>query len=299
MPAWLLRTALPAAALVLYAWSFRVDPVLEPAPEAAPAISTSAAAVQQTRHLADEADRLYRAGQYEAALAPLAALRTRTPNSDIVLRRLAKVYGHLDRKREEAEAWEQFMAVSPTAKNACPALPRAYEAMQQADRAFDAYERCYNLEREDPDLVLYFALACERRGDTARALRLYEEGVAIAPSYTDLRVGLARLSLKSGRLKVAAGAAAASVEAEPGNVDARLVAAQVALRRGRTSDARRHLMAALALNEGYADLHVLMAMVEQHDGHRAEALRHVNRALELDPADLEARSLRQALVEAK
>lgn len=299
MPAWLLRTVLPAAALVLYAWNFRVHPVLELAPEAASAISASAATVEQTRYLVDEADRLYRAGQYEATLAPLAALRTRTPNSDLVLRRLAKVYGHLDRKREEAEVWEEFMAVSPTAKNACPALPRAYEAMHQADRAFDAYERCYNVEREDPDLVLYFALACERRGETARALRLYEEGVAIAPSYTDLRVGLARLSLKTGKLIAAAGAAAASVEAEPDNVDARLVAAQVALRRGRTPEARRHLTAALALNERYADLHVLMAMVEKHDGHRAEALSHVNRALELDPTDLEARSLRQALIEAK
>jgi len=269
MSPWVVRVVLPAAVLGFYCWSFVVRPVVATAPAATPvAVSPEAArvdgavapgppSVDELRRLTDEAERLYRAGSYEAALVPLIELQKRTPNSEIVVRRLAGAYGHLGRPREAAEMWEQFLALSPTPKDACPALPRVYEAQNLADKALDAYERCYKIEPSDVDLVFYFALACERRGDAARARKLYQAALALQPDYADVSAGLARLALRAGDLATASKAAAAAVKAAPSNVDALLVAAQVAMRQGRTTDARSYLTRALELDPVSRDAQAL------------------------------------------
>jgi tetratricopeptide (TPR) repeat protein len=307
MHAWPARAGAAAVVLGVYYWSLAVSPPVEPASTEVIAAavpgravpSGAGVSVDEIRRLTEEADGLYRAGRYDAALAPLTELARRTPNNHIVIEHLATTYTHLERSREAAEAWEQYLQVSPTPKDACPALPRAYEAQGLIDKAFDAHARCYAIDPTDADLLLYFALACERRGETARARTLYEQGVALAPQYSDLLTGLARTSLRAGDVAAAERAATAAVKEAPTSVDALLVAGQVALRRDRPAEARALLTRALAQKEAYADLHLLMAMVARRDGQIAEAKREVARALELAPANREAQALRRALEEAK
>ncbi|MEK6631289.1 MAG: hypothetical protein AABY89_11195, partial [Acidobacteriota bacterium] len=147
----LVRLALSVAVLGCYYWNFVVSPVAEPPP---PAMRTpaSAPAVDEIRLLSGEADVAYKAGRYEAALAPLLDLNRTTPNSAIVIGRLAKTYGHLGRPRDEAQLWEQYLTLSPTPIDACPALPKAYEVQGLADKAFGAYQRCYALDPLNADV---------------------------------------------------------------------------------------------------------------------------------------------------
>lgn len=287
------RIALPLAVLGFYYWSLAVSPVVEPAPPEPP--RATASSVDAIRQLTDEADAAYRAGRYDAALKPLLELNHRSANQAIVVGRLAKVYGHLGRRQEEAAYWEQFITSSPTPTDACPQLPHAYEAQGLEDQAFDAYRRCYDLDQADSDLIFFYGRALERRGQAARARELYEAGLKITPDYTDMSLGLTRLYLRASNLAAAARVAGAAVKSQPDNVDALLVAGQTALRQDRRADARRYLAHALSLKDTYADLHLVMAMVERADGNRAEAVRHCDRALQLEPDNRDAQALCRAL----
>ena len=145
------------------------------------------------------------------------------PANLVYLEQLATIYGGLGRPREEAEAWESFVASSPTPQEACPDIGDAYFRLGLVDASMDAFERCLAFDPSDPDAIFHLARGHERRGELPRARALYERGLAIVSTSTDLQLGLARLDLREGRVRKARESAAAVIAGEPDNVDALLV----------------------------------------------------------------------------
>src|SRR5205823_12988449 len=79
-----------------------------------------------TQELIATTQRLMRAKQYPEALPPLLRLHQAYPRNHVYLSQLATAYEQLQRPREEAETWEQFVQISPTPVEACPRIGFAY-----------------------------------------------------------------------------------------------------------------------------------------------------------------------------
>lgn len=225
----------------------------------------------------------YRSGDYGGALAPTEVLVARFPGQHVYLERLAFIYQHLGRHREEAATWRRFMERSPTPWDACPAVARAHSTAGDEAAALAAYENCWTVAPWDADAAFFLALAYERRGEAARALDLYRRSLAIDAAHSDAELGLARLELHAGRLDTARELARAVIARVPAHADAHLIVAQAAQRSGDGATARQHFERALAIQEKYFDAHVGLGLVELSANNVPAARRHFERAAVLEP----------------
>lgn len=82
------------------------------------------------------------AQRFDEALPLAAALRDSYPSEPLAAYWLARTISGLQRWHVAADAWEQFIRVSPAPADACPALPEALERVGLADRARNAVSRC-------------------------------------------------------------------------------------------------------------------------------------------------------------
>ena len=78
-------------------------------------------------------------------------------------------------------------------------LAEAYDATRDAARALDAFERCLEVEPDDPDALLFVARAYQGAGRTAEARRALEKAITIAPDYPDLYLLLGIRNFADGR----------------------------------------------------------------------------------------------------
>jgi tetratricopeptide (TPR) repeat protein len=225
----------------------------------------------------------YYAGDDGAALAPTEALVARFPGQHVYLERLAFIYQHLGRHREEAATWQRFMERSPTPWDACPALARAHSAAGDEAAALAAYGSCWTVAPWDADAAFFLGLAHERRGESPQALDMYRRSLAIDPAHSDAELGLARLELHAGRFDAARDLAQGVIARVPVHADAHLIVAQAAQRSGDVATARQHFEGTLAIEEKYFDAHVGLGLVELSVGNRRAARRHFERAAALDP----------------
>ncbi len=246
------------------------------APAPPPAITSPSDQVQA-------ASAPYKAGRYGDALAPTLVLTRAFPGNHIYAEQLAVIYHHLDRPKDEAEAWEQFVRTSPAPFEACPQIVEAYRRQGLIPAAVDAANRCLAFAPDDPDMMYGAGRAAEWSGEMERAGDLYRRALAIAPQYMDVRTGLARVRLRAGDTSGALHAAQEVLARQPEDTDALFVAGMALLRLGRLSEARRQLERGLALAEAYPDLHLALGMVEQDDHHPDAARRQYQRALAIDP----------------
>ena len=226
----------------------------------------------------------YAAGEFERALAPTLELTKAYPQQHIYFGRLAVIYQQLGRRANEAAAWEAFANLSPTPIEACPAMPDAYVAGGDVERARDAFERCARFEPGNGDMLFYLGRFHERAGRTDLAASAYRQAVALGAGNGDSQLGLARLELRAGRLDLAERSARAVLQADGNNADALLVAGLAAQRQGRGADARRDLSKALQVANDYVDVHIALAILDFSEARIDEARKHFRRAAELDPA---------------
>ena len=260
---------------------------IEIAPLPAPGESSSADSAE-TRQMHD-ATALMAANKWSEALTPIRALAQAYPGNHIYAEQMATVYGHLNKPAEEAAAWEQFVATSPNAYEACPEIGYAYRHAGRLDKAIDAFERCLTYDPDNPEMQFYAAHAAEWKDDWTTAKALYEKSAAADPKNLDVQLGLGRVALHDGRNADARGIAD-TVLAAHDDADAALLGGMAAMRAGKKADARAYFERGLRRSPDYADLHYFLGLVEESDGHAAAAADQFARALALDPARPEFRA---------
>jgi len=162
-----------------------------------------ASVVDDTRSDIDASQEAYSAGRYAEALEPTERLTQRLPGQAIYFERLARIQQELNHPAEEARAWEGVFRTSPTPVDACPMIAAAYERLADGGRALDAYERCADVEPDNPDLLLTLGRAYSAAGRSAEARTVLEKALTVAPEYPDIYLVLGVRNLADGDRKTA------------------------------------------------------------------------------------------------
>jgi tetratricopeptide (TPR) repeat protein len=103
------------------------------------------------------------------------------PSEPMIAFWIGRIRNGLGDRRVEAAAWEHYIAISSTPSEACPALPEAYAAAGQGDRALDAYARCAGFDASDADRLVDLGDAQLRAGRARDALTAFRRAAAIDP----------------------------------------------------------------------------------------------------------------------
>jgi len=256
------RVGLPSLALPVFYWALFVPP------GSGSGVGTPGPKLEQLRLLRTDSESLIHAGKFEQALEPALQLTAAEPGNHSYLRNLAQIYNGLGRFADEARTWELFEESAPVPIEACPQIGIAYLKQARVEEALRALEHCYELDKENADSIFYLALTWERKGDSQRAAELYRKGLAVAPDYVDLQVGLARTDLHLGKSKEARQAAEQVLTREPSNVDALLVAGLASWRTGDRQTARDYLEKGARLAPADADFSTALASIAKETAPR-------------------------------
>jgi tetratricopeptide (TPR) repeat protein len=110
-------------------------------------------------------------GRFADALPVVLSIREAFPDQPLVSYWLAEIYRGLDRPRDEAGAWDAFVALTPARLAACPAWPQAHARAGHDEAALRAYEQCVRMAPDDSERLIDLAdaLASRRKMDAARA----------------------------------------------------------------------------------------------------------------------------------
>lgn len=253
-----IRFALPVLILYLFYWGFVENPWQEEE-EVPPGALPSA----QIQRLLADANSLTAAQKPEQALVPLLTLYKAYPESPIYIKQIAEIYQGLGRYDESAAMWEHFLQYSPRPDEGCPAIGLAYQNASKPKEAFKAFQHCWELNKQDPDAIFFWAHELEKDGQTRAAYDQYESGVRLSPEYPDMQVGLARMEFRLGRLKEAHTRMSKLLERRPENVDALLAAGLVSAAMGDHRAAIAYLEKGQRLSPGYTEIGQVLARVRQ------------------------------------
>jgi tetratricopeptide (TPR) repeat protein len=192
-----IRFAFPTLILYLFWWLVVVNPYLdEAAEEKADGHSLS---ISQTQDMLSLSRQLVKGNRLQEALIPLNRLHEAYPENQIYLQQLAEAYDGLSRFRESAKMWEGYLQYSPTPLEGCPQIAFAYDKAGMEKESFNAFERCYKIDQDYSDSILFYAHALELDGQFKKALELYQHGVKLSPGYSDMNIGLARMEMRAGQ----------------------------------------------------------------------------------------------------
>jgi tetratricopeptide (TPR) repeat protein len=244
---------------------------------------TAAGSLNETKTIAKQAAAAYSAQHWDEARSGYEALVKSSPDNPIYWHALSVIYHQQNDLPNEAKALEEVWDKSPTPIDACPGLPLADQRLHRPKEAFEAARHCYDLDQQNTDAIFALAWVYERRKDWKESRALYEKGLALAPSYTDMQIGLARLELFQGSNNKAISLAQAALKRNSRQPDALLVLGMAYRSGGQLAEARRTLEQALQITEEYPDVHLVLGQVAEDQMDFAEARRHYARAAELDP----------------
>jgi tetratricopeptide (TPR) repeat protein len=252
-----IRFAFPLLILYLFWWGFVENPWQD---EEIPPGGLSTAQIQK---LAQESTVLIAAQKPEQALAPLLILYKAYPESSIYIRQLAEIYQGLNRYDESAAMWEHFLQYSPRPTEGCPAIGLAYENASKPQEARKAFQRCWELDKQDPDAIFFYAHELEKSYQLDEAYAQYKHGVELSPEYPDMQVGLGRVEMRLGHLTEARARLLKVLKRRPQNVDALLAAGLTAAAQGDRGHAVAYLEKAQRLSPGYTEIGQVLARVRQ------------------------------------
>lgn len=276
--------AAPLSCLALFYLSLFTFP---PVPRDAPWLMS----VEESRVALEESRRLMREGALSEALTITRRLHRAFPDSHTHLFQIATLESQVGTPLATAEAWQEYLDLSPTPLEACPAIGHAWQAAGRSDRALAALEFCLSIDPENPDSLLYLALARERAGQLEGAETLYRTGIQVSPSYPDHVIGLARVRLRRGALDEARRAFEETIRRWPENSDALLLGGMLERAAGRLTEARALLLRGIEISPGDVDLYLVLGGVAERQGDLREAARCFAEVLRLSPdrADVLAR----------
>jgi tetratricopeptide (TPR) repeat protein len=242
---------------------------------------------EESRQLRDEVALACRMGRWQHALKPALRLHAAYPGEPVYMASLGETYSRLERYREAAQIWSEYLDHSPTPIEGCPQAPQSYEKLGAHAEAIRLFERCLSFEPDNPDSLYYLAHALESSNQIGRAEELYLRGVAVRPDNPDLQIGLARIRLRQGRPEEARGLAAAVLERQAGNVDALLVMGLASRRLGDRARAKAYLTRGAGLAPRDGDFVLSLAQMAEEDADVQAAIGFYERAAALDQANPE------------
>ncbi|MBP7777462.1 MAG: hypothetical protein KA371_10060 [Acidobacteria bacterium] len=225
----------------------------------------------------------FSSGRWQDALEPTKAIVARFPGQHVYLARLAEIYNKLERPEDEAATWELFMDRAPLPAEACPAIGNAYRRIGKYDLALSAFERCFQTDTTNAELVFFVGLANEWLTRFGPAEEFYQRAIRIATTHLDSEVGLARLRLHRNQLAEALSRAKAVLKRSPTHVDALLVAGLAEQRAGHRGQARVFLERAVRQTDDYFDVHLALGVLDYSESRFADARKRFEIANKLDP----------------
>jgi len=119
--------------------------------------------------------------RFAEALPVALELQHAYPSEPLVVYWLAQIRHGLNDPSAEAEAWERYVAISPSPAEACPALPESYARQHRDDEALTAYEQCARFDADDGDLAMDLGDAYARAGRIADARAAFERAAQLDP----------------------------------------------------------------------------------------------------------------------
>ncbi len=182
---------------------------------------------------------------------------------------MRRAAGFVERKRwsRAIEEYHKALAEFPQDVAALTGLGLAYAETQQLEKALDAYKRAANLSPDNPEVIQRVGHILRRMARWSEAARAY---VLAADAFLRLR-----------DVEQAIGMWRQAVILDPTNLDAHQNLIKVYRDRGELRRAARH--------------HLIVARVMARQGKTGEAMEHCNQALELDPRNVEAQEILDAL----
>ena len=117
-----------------------------------------------------------------AEALPLASdLQRLYPREPLIAYWLGRIHHGLDNAQAEAKAWEEYVRLSPTPGEACPALPEAYTRVGRSPDALTAYERCAQFDPDDGNRFMDLGEAYSRAGRSVEARRAFDRARDLDP----------------------------------------------------------------------------------------------------------------------
>lgn len=282
MPPLLRRFAAAILVLFICAW------VISEAPS--PAAAEQEEDLQAFRNLQTRSRSLMGAGKHAEALPLVQQLHAAYPSNHIFLAQLAEIQERLGDWPACANAWEAYLKVSPTPWEAFPGLGEAYRKQGRLKDAIDACQRGVLLDPGNSELNLYLGLAYEHSLQYQKAEAVYREALKEHPDHSDLKVGLARMALFSGKTGEARRLAEEATRHDARSVDGFLVLGMALRSQGDLAGARRRLEQARDLSPDYLDVLQVLGGVAEQQNDDAAARAAYERILQLDPQHAAART---------
>lgn len=150
--------------------------------------------------------------------------------------------------------------------------------LYHANGFFREAEACWRIlattEPQEPKWGYYLSNLRRQASDYDGMVALLEQTVKLAPDYAPAWLQLAELSLKTGRLEIAAGYYQKRLALLPKDPYARLGMVRIALQTGRRDDAKRLLEELLRDDPKFSTAHNLYAEILAAQGDNAGASRH-------------------------
>lgn len=267
------RLGLYSAVLVVFFAALRVNPSRA---------EMSAEESQQLRELGQER---FRQRDYEGAIEPTLKLHGAYPDNPIYMLQLAESYHGLGRTSEEAEFWELYLTFSPTPKDACSPIMKAYRKLADHEKVIDAGQRCLMLDPTGSGLHFLLGYAYERAGRVEKAEATYRRGLELAQRHSDMQLGLARILFRTERVTDARELGLEVLDRDPDHPDALLLVGQCLRAAGDLEGAKGYLQRGVEVSGSYADFHRVLGGIAEQQKDVSAATRHYAEVLRLAPED--------------
>ena len=164
----------------------------------------------------------------------------------------------------------------------------AYLAVDDADRAVEAYRQALRAQPDDLDVVTHFATALGRIGRLHEALEAYDRLLQTRPTDPDLNTSRGNVLTDLDRSQEALEAYEAALNARPDHAEALYNRGNVLSDFGRLDEALDSYQGALRVRADLPDLHNDMGNTLALLGRHEDALRAYEQAIKLRPSHARA-----------
>jgi predicted TPR repeat methyltransferase len=155
--------------------------------------------------------------------------------------------------------------------------------------AAKVYETLRRVDPKDPNPVHFLGVLCDQRGQTAQALALIHESIALDPTVPDWHNNLGNVLLEAGRLDEAARAYEEAARLAPDRAQVHNNLGVLRREQHRPVEAEAAYRRAVALDPGYVDAFTNLGSLLNGLGRQEEALEAFCHALVLKPRHGRAR----------
>jgi tetratricopeptide (TPR) repeat protein/DNA-binding beta-propeller fold protein YncE len=280
---------------------------------------------QEVAGLELQVDALEKAGEPIEARKVVARLLATGQAPQSAFRRCGELSLALDDAIDAVQCLEKALARKPDDARALLLLGRAYIALDVIDQGRSFLTRAREAAPQDLDIIVVSAQVEEGLGDDARAVKLYDQALALAPDNQAVRLALARALLRTGaqervrnlameltRHEVTAGdghyllgitaltaerhgealiALTKATRAAPDHVGAWLALAETYEKMGKQDRMREPLVQAAGIDEQSFEASLRLGRFDFQQGDAARAVPMLARAAQLNPKHYEAQLL--------